>query len=235
MKSIKLSIVAALLAVGSTTASADFLSEVETSANVALTSNYVWRGMTQTDNKPAIQGGFDVGYKGLYAGVWGSNIDFGDDVDTSIEIDLYVGYANDIAGITYDLAYTQYTYPGETDDLNFGEASIALGYDFEILSVGAKYYAGVDTHDSDNSADDWKPQNGFELSTSVPLPWDLSADAMYGEYNHTGNYYSVGLTKSFDKFAVNVAYTGMDFDDRFGGRDEDGSEGNLVATLSASF
>ncbi len=235
MKSIKLSLVAALLAVCSTTASADFLSDIETSANVALTTNYVWRGMTQTDDNPAIQGGFDVGYKGLYAGVWGSNIDFGDGVDSSVEIDLYLGYANDIMGISYDIGYCQYTYPGETDNLNFGEVSVALGYDFDVLSVGAKYYAGVDTNDADHSDDDWKPQNAYELSTSVPLPWGLSADAMFGQYNHTGNYYSIGMTKSFEKFDFNVAYTGMDFDDNHGGKDNDGSEGNLVATLSASF
>ncbi len=235
MKSIKLSIVAALLAVGSTTASADFLSDIETSANVALTSNYIWRGMTQTDDNPAIQGGFDLGYKGLYAGVWASNIDFGDGVDASVEIDLYLGYANEIFGIGYDVAYAQYTYPGETDDLNFGEASIALSYDLDFLSVGAKYYAGVDTNDADDSMDDWKPQNGYEVSASVPLPWGLSADGMFGQYNHTGNYYSAGMTKSFEKFDISVAYTGMDFDDSHGGNDNDGTEGNLVATLSASF
>jgi uncharacterized protein (TIGR02001 family) len=235
MKSIKLSLAAALLSVGASSVSADFLSEIETSANVSLTSNYVWRGMTQTDDNPAIQGGFDLGYKGFYTGVWASNIDFGDGVDSSVEIDVYAGYANEIMGISYDIGYCQYTYPGETEDLNFGEVSIALGYDFDVLSVGVKYYAGVDTNDADNSADDWKPQAGYELSTSVPLPWDLTADAMFGQYNHTGDYYSVGMTKSFERFDISVAYTGMDFDDSHGGVDGDGTEGNFVATLSASF
>ena len=240
MKSIKLSLVAALLTVGVTTLSADFLSEVETSANVALTSNYVWRGMTQTDDRPAIQGGFDLGYKGVYAGVWGSNIDFGDDYDTSVEIDLYVGYANEISGLTYDINYCQYTYPGETDELNFGEASLTLGYDLEVVALSAKYYVGVDTNDVTNdSVDGWKPENGWEVGASVPLPWTMSLDATYGDYgsgeNSVGEYYSVGATKTFEKFDVTVAYTGMDFDDKTAGHDGDGSEGNLVVTLGASF
>jgi len=232
MKSIKLSLVAALLAAGTTTLSADFLSEIETSANVALTSNYVWRGMTQTDNRPAIQGGFDVAYKGLYAGVWASNVDFGDDYDTSVEIDVYVGYANEISGITYDINYGQYTYPGETDELNFGEASLTLGYDFEVVAFSAKYYVGVETDDTD-------PESGWEVGASVPLPMDISLDATYGDYgsgeDSFGEYYSIGATKSFEKFDITVAYTGMDFDDRTAGHDGDGKEGNLVVTLGASF
>ncbi|MBD3808147.1 MAG: hypothetical protein IE880_05460, partial [Epsilonproteobacteria bacterium] len=57
------------------------------SANMAFTSNYVWRGLTQTDNSPAIQGGIDIGYKGFYAGVWGSNVEFGSVLDESMELD----------------------------------------------------------------------------------------------------------------------------------------------------
>ncbi len=238
MKSIKLSLAAALLTVAATTLSADFLSEIQTSVNVALTSNYVWRGMTQSDNSPAIQGGFDLGYKGLYAGVWGSNIDF--DSEASVEIDLYAGYANKIAGFTYDINYCQYTYPNETDELNFGEASFTVGYDFEAVALSAKYYFGVDTNDVLNdSVDGWKPENGWEVGASVPLPMDISLDATYGDYgsgeNSVGEYYSIGVTKSFEKFDITVVYTGMDFDERAAGDDGDGKEDNLVVTLGTSF
>ncbi len=238
MKSIKLSIVAALLA-GTTTLSADFASDVELSANVAMTSNYIWRGMTQTQNNMAIQGGFDLGYKGAYAGVWGSNVDITDGDDNSVEIDVYVGYANEISGITYDINYCQYNYPGEMDAYNFGEASLTLGYDFEVAAISAKYYVGVDTGDAEN------PENGYEFGVSVPLPWEMSADASYGVYgddnsdnnneNPFGKYYSIGLTKTFDKFDVTVAYTGMNYDNNSAGYDEDGKEANLVVTLGASF
>jgi uncharacterized protein (TIGR02001 family) len=237
MKAIKLSIAAAMLT--SSALMADFLSDIDTSANVALTSNYVWRGMTQNDDEMAIQGGFDLGYKGVYTGVWASNVDFGDDYDTSIEVDLYAGYANNIGAFSYDLGYCQYTYPGESDELNFGEASLTLGYDFEVVALSAKYYQGIDTGDASH------PESGYEFGASAPLPWEITADATFGVYgkdrsqnddqNPFGNYYSVGLTKSFDKFDINVAYTGMNFDESHAGNDGDGSEDNLVVTLSASF
>ena len=68
------------------------------SANVALTSDYVWRGDSQTDSDPAIQGGIDFKHPvGIYAGAWGSNVDFPDaNGDTAnIEIDFYGGYVHD--------------------------------------------------------------------------------------------------------------------------------------------
>ena len=243
MKSIKLSLVAALLA--SSSLVADIVSDVEVSANVALTSNYVWRGMTQSDNLPAIQGGVDLGYKGAYVGVWASNVDF-DDTETSSEFDLYAGYANEISGLTYDVNYCQYTYPGANDDLSFGEASLTLGYDFDVVAVSGKYYIGVDTNDvADETNDGWEPGDGWELGLSVPLPMDISLDGTYGSYddagtqnnptNNFGDYYSVSATKTFGKFDATLAYTGMDYDSATGGRDSDGSEDYVVATISTSF
>jgi len=228
MKKIVLSLVAA--AVVSTGVMAN---EVEYSANVAMTSNYVWRGMTQSQNSPAIQGGFDVSYSNFYAGVWGSNIDFGG--NASMEMDFYTGYANEIAGVSYDVNYCQYTYPSDTDASNFGEASLTLGYDFGMASVSAKYYVGIDTNDVETAGDNWEPENGYEVGVSVPLPMTISLDATFGDYDNVGQYYSVSATKTLDKFDVTLAYTGMDYDSATGGHEGDGTEGNIVATVSASF
>ena len=83
MKLLKTTAVAGLL-VASSAASA-----IEISGNVALTTDYIWRGMSQTDGSPAIQGGFDADFgNGIYAGAWGSNVDFGSDSDESMELDL---------------------------------------------------------------------------------------------------------------------------------------------------
>ncbi|MEA3330321.1 MAG: TorF family putative porin [Campylobacterota bacterium] len=218
MKFIKLSLAAALIV---TLAQAEETSDVGISANVAMTSNYVWRGMTQSDNSPAIQGGFDVDYKGVYAGVWGSNVNFG--TDASMEFDVYAGYANEIYGIGYDIGYIQYAYPNDTKGSNFGEAYVGLSYDLEVVEISATASFGVDTDDLD--ADD-----NYEAGVSVPLPMDISLDATVGNYVHLGVYYSVGVAKTFDKFDLSLAYTGMDYEDS----DTD-TEGNVVATISASF
>lgn len=64
----------------------------EWSGNAALVSDYLFNGITQTQKDPALQLGIDWNNDaGVYAGAWGSNVDFGDDTDT--EIDVYAGYA----------------------------------------------------------------------------------------------------------------------------------------------
>lgn len=221
MKFTKLSLVAMLL-IGSSAFAQEKKSEVNISANVAMTSNYVWRGMTQSDDSPAIQGGFDLDYKGLYVGVWGSNVKFAGS-DASMEFDAYAGYTNEISGLTYDIGYIQYAYPNDSKASNFGEAYIGLGYDFEVVEVSAKYSLGIETNDLD-------PENAYEGSVSVPLPMDISVDGTVGNYENTGVYYSAGITKTLDKFDITVAYTGMDFEDS-ATKDQD----NVVATISASF
>ena len=64
--------------------------ELKLSYNLGATSDYVFRGVSQTQEDPAIQGGIDATYGIGYAGVWASNVDFGAD-DPTAEIDLYAG------------------------------------------------------------------------------------------------------------------------------------------------
>ena len=237
MKSIKLSIVAALLATTSlvSNVSAD---EVEVSANVALTSNYVWRGMTQTGNSPAVQGGVDLAYKGAYAGVWGSSFE---GAKASSEFDVYLGYANSISDFSYDVGIIQFMYSNDTDALNFAEAYLTLGYDFGIASVSGMYALGIDTNTvANDAANGWEPGDTIEFGVSVPLPAEVTLDASYGMYddkgtlnaatNNYGDYYLVSVSKSFGKFDYSLAYTGMDYE-AAGTKDQD----NVVFTVATSF
>jgi len=216
----KMSLVAALL-VASTSVFAGEKSELGISANMAMTSNYTWRGMTQSDNSPATQGGIDLDYKGFYAGVWGSNVNFGSDV--SMEADLYLGYSNELGAFSYDVGFIEYMYPNDTEALNFGEAYIGLGYDFDVLAVSATYSAGVSTDDSE-------PTDNIEMGVSVPLPQEIGLDLTYGMYDEVGDYYSVALGKSFGKFDLSLAYVGFTHD-----TDSDSDEDNIVATIGTSF
>jgi uncharacterized protein (TIGR02001 family) len=88
------------------------------SANIGLFSQYVFRGLSQTNEKPAVQGGFDIAHKsGFYAGTWASNIswlsDFTPEVSASMEWDFYGGYKGSLPGdFGYDLGVLYYWYPG---------------------------------------------------------------------------------------------------------------------------
>jgi uncharacterized protein (TIGR02001 family) len=233
MKLVKLSLVSALLVATTTLMASDESSDLEMSANVAMTSDYIWRGMTQSGNAPAIQGGFDASFKGLYAGVWASNVDFGKEDKATTEFDFYLGYSNNISNLTYDIGFIQYAYPTTTDELNFGEAVLGLEYDFKVMSISATYYLGVDTNDVENVEDDWEPEDNTEFGISIPLPLAITIDGTYGQYNKTGDYYSAGLSRTFGKFDFSLAYTGMKYDDKTKG--EDGKEDNVVFTLGSSF
>ena len=109
------------------------------SANVSFATDYIWRGMTQTGEEPAISGGFDYAAdKGFYAGIWGSNVNFSEGAGS--ELDVYFGYAFEIeSGIGIDISYVDFIYPGDTA-LDFQEIGIGLTYgDF-----GLGYYSGQD-------------------------------------------------------------------------------------------
>lgn len=81
---------------------------------LAFTSDYIFRGQSQTDNDPAVQAYIEGDYLGFYTGVWTSNVDFGDNDD--YEFDVYFGYRNELAnGITYDISYVLFYF----DDSGF--------------------------------------------------------------------------------------------------------------------
>jgi uncharacterized protein (TIGR02001 family) len=110
--------IAAVLATPLTAVAADAAPTPEHSFsyNVGVTSNYIFRGISQTHGKPALQGGVDYAHSsGLYAGVWASNITWVKQyLDSgSTEIDVYGGFKNSFADDwTYDVGLIHYHYAG---------------------------------------------------------------------------------------------------------------------------
>lgn len=85
--------------------------------NLTLASEYIYRGIGQTNRKPALQGGFDYAHEsGVYLGTWGSNISWLSDansaVSASLEVDVYGGYKGSAGDFSYDVGVLQYYYPG---------------------------------------------------------------------------------------------------------------------------
>jgi hypothetical protein len=126
-----------------------------------LTSNYIAKGQTQTDDNPALQLGIVVGYGGGYLGLWTSNVAFDGDKDT--ELDVTLGYGWDYQSLTFDVGFAQYLY--WDDDEDYGEAFVLVGYDVpNALWLGAEYYREV------YSDTDWF-YGGFQYAG---LPWNLA-------------------------------------------------------------
>ena len=95
----------------------------ETTASVSLTTDYVFRGITQSDGGAAIQGSFDWSSDQFYAGVWGSSVNFGATAPTetaSMELDLYAGWTPTTGPVTWDVGVVGYFYPNGDDQLTGG-------------------------------------------------------------------------------------------------------------------
>jgi len=130
------SLIATSVLAASAVASSVAMAEHEFSGNVGLTSNYIWRGFTQSADISAISGGIDYGYKGFYAGTWLSSLE-----SSNYEQDWYAGYGFDLGPTSWDIGYIMYTYPIDNTDpapeLDFSEVYVNFGWQW--LSAGAAY------------------------------------------------------------------------------------------------
>lgn len=237
MKKINLPVAIALLATSSLALAEDDSFHGWThSASVALTTDYVWRGISQTNNDPAIQGSFDLAHKsGFYFGAWASNIEFADGSKTSLELDAYAGFSRstDFGGllsraITYDIGFLHYEFPASPDG-NINEIYIGAGISpIDNLNLSAYYY--YDIHVENTLA------NGYvDLAADYTLPdWAMGITLLA----HAGHYdrrdgaddywdWKLGIAKDIAGFNFELAYIDTD-------RTGDGnlSDARVVATVS---
>jgi len=221
------------------------------SANVGLFSDYIWRGQSQTQRQPALQGGFDVEHSsGFYAGVWGSNVEWttagSGMTDNSLEIDAYAGYAFDVGGVGLDLGVLQYFYPGHntaaTPKEDATEVYAGIGYDFGLLSVGYTGYYLV-------SSDGWGLGDAdgtlyHDFSIEAPIgDTPITVSAHYGVWDGDGtaakaaeyNDWKVNVDYAInDKFSVGAFYTDTD-EDSWKVANEEIYDSTFGGYISASF
>ena len=190
--------------------------QAELTGNVTLTSDYIFRGFTQTDQKPAIQGGFDYAHEatGVYAGIWASNVDLGGSV--SIEVDYLLGVTGEFAGIGWDLGAVYYDYPSDgAQDFDYAEYKVGLSWNF----LSAEYYYSDDFFGT-NTED----AHYFSLGADFDLPMELSLSLHGGHQIVDGsggveyNDWSVGISRNVQGVDLGLTYTDTNgVDDRFNG------------------
>jgi uncharacterized protein (TIGR02001 family) len=203
------------------TAAPAFAQEVTVTGNVALATDYAFRGVSQTDESPAIQGGFDASFgdSGFYVGTWASNINFGTG-GGNLELDIYGGYKFALGPVAMDVGVLGYFYPGASDDtaeLDYYEAyarpSIALTDQFTL--GGAVYWSPEFTGESGdgvyyevNGAFVASPELTFSGAVgmqSVDAAGFFAGEDDYTTWNAGGTYSAMGL--GFD-----LRYVGTDVD-----------------------
>ena len=203
------------------------VAQAEISGNVAMASDYVFRGVSQTDNQMALQGGFDYEHEsGLYIGTWASNVDssfFNNGRDPQLEVDMYAGYSGELQSLGYDLGYLRYQYPGAS---NAGTNEWYASGSYSTGSIGdfclsLNYSPSLNFFASDESA--WYAHVGYDTT----LPWyeiGFSAGIGYSfgdafddndgdGLNDTYTDWSIGVSKSVYGVDLGMTYTDTDFSD----------------------
>ncbi len=165
-----------LISVSLVSLSLSTISHADISSDLTITSNYLSRGVTQTDNQPAVQGSLSfINEEGLYTGIWISNVVGGS------EIDLYAGLSGNLKDVNYDLGAVSYIYPNRNDE-DYTELYAIL--DFRSFSAGAKYTVGSKVNDTSEENEkfiegDWY----YFISANTPLYDEWKISGTLGYYN----------------------------------------------------
>jgi len=141
MKAMKIALAAAVATIALSGVAA--AQELKLAPNIAFTNDYVFRGVSQTQGDPAIQGGLDLSYGVAYAGVWASNVDFGVP-DPKMEIDIYAGVKPTIGDTSLDFGVLYYGYRKDKNGApganSYTELKAAASHTFGPATLGAAVY-----------------------------------------------------------------------------------------------
>ncbi len=202
--------VSSLVLAGSQAMATDVGNGFDASANVGLVSDYLWRGISQSDKRGAIQGGLDLKHEsGAYIGTWMSSVylPYNGTKRANTEQDGYIGYKFNVAELAFDLRYTDYHYAGATG-LDFTETHA------DVSAFGA--VVGVDYSNDTVTAAGTGSALHYYAGYSYTFPMDIVGTATVGRYdlkddvigNHSAySYNSVGVSKTLLDINWGVAYS----------------------------
>ena len=176
------------IAVGAAVLGLSGVAQAELSANIGATSNYLWRGVSQTGDEAAISGGVDYGHEnGFYAGTWISTLG----ETNGEELDLYAGFSGESGSIGYDVGIIYYAYPSG-QDLDFTE--VYAGVSFGPVSASVAY-----TVDKESGVDENDLYYNLSAGTDLGDGWSLGASVGYYDMEANNMDYAHGqidLSKS---------------------------------------
>lgn len=234
----------------------DVPSAISLTASAGVVSEYRFRGLSQSSGDPAVQGGVTVSHaSGVYAGAWGSTIDFGAVGAAAVatygetELDLYGGWSGEVAsGITADLGLTYYAYPGgHVGKAEFFEpyASLSTTLGPATAKLGINYAWKQAALNFDGGANDDNVYLYGELGSGIPnTPVSLSAHLGWTKGALSPNFatgrtlsykggfdYSIGASASLGRhLSLGLSYVGVD------GRDLSGySKDAVVGSVKLAF
>ncbi len=189
--------------------------------NVGVYSQYIFRGLTQTNKDPALQGGFDYSHKsGFYAGTWMSNISWLTDSpgvtgykSSSLEMDFYGGYKGTITGdLGFDVGVLQYYYPGTHDGVVTAAGSVKADTLEVYGALSWKWLSAKYSHSTGNKTFGVNNSRGtyyVDLSANYPVTDKVSLTAHYGIQKFDGSNAGVSNDSqaSYKDWKLGASYT----------------------------
>lgn len=180
----------------------------ELSGNVGVVSQYLFRGLSQSDGA-AVQGGLDyVAPSGFYVGAWASTIGFGGTPNlggggsTGAELDLYAGFSGEAGSVGYDLGIMYYVYLEEDEvdkpDPSYNTLELYGSLTFGPITLGG-YFAPDTYFGADDSA------YGINVALAAPISDKLTFDAFLGHNGGKGNKAFTPDGKSYLDFKLGVS------------------------------
>ena len=221
--------------------------------NVGLVTDYRFRGISQTDKRFAVQGGFTVSHEsGLYASVWGSSIDEYVAGASDQEIDLIAGYTKTVGAATFDVGVLYYYYPGAeaivpgyNSDFFEPYASVKGTFGPVTAKVSAAYapkqHAIAGLHTKDDNLYGALDLSGSVGDTGVSLSAHLGHNFMDDSFLSAGKDYtdwSLGASYTWNHLTFGVSYVDTNFSkgaltSPFTGRDI--AKAGVVGSIGVSF
>lgn len=207
-----------------------------TSGDVGVTSDYVFRGFSKSNEEAAIQGGVNFACGRFYAGFWGSSVADELNPDGS-EIKLYGGYKTTVGRFTIDLGLDYYIYPGIADDRNFVELKAGASTDvWQGGTVRGTIFYAPDYFG--NAGDVITYEVGFAQTLPKFAIFNPTFSATYGYSDFQDNsdssysYWNVGVSLGFaERWSVDLRY----WDSDIGSSCTDICDERFVATLKYTF
>lgn len=210
--------------------------------SLTIASDYMFRGVSNSNEEPQVQGDMNWSHgSGVYVGIWTTNTNFGGP-GNSMELDPYIGFASSIGdtGLSYDVGYWAYTYPGSQSDFDYSEFYGIGTWTAGDLSISPSVwytanYFGTDFLDEVEGL-------AYDLTVSHALPWDMNASARAGKqtFRNGGDgldylYYDVGVTKTAGDFSIGLRWHDTEDAQAALIGDTDLAEGRLVLNVTRSF
>lgn len=155
------------------------------SANLAITTDYVFRGISNSNRHPALQGGVDYAHPGgWYVGSWASSVDFSDGGEAKEEIDGYFGHAGSVGKLSWNAGWLGYVYPGAQRSLQYDSQKLLAGVQYDLSSAVIGIY-----FDRVKNVFGSGPAQYLETSLVVLVREDVSLDMRLGRQHYTDNAY----------------------------------------------